>query len=1389
MPDLERTGISLVVEGRNEYLASVQQARDATRGLGDAAASANTGLQGMSSGGLLGVITAGNVLSNVISAGAAKILQFSQNAINATSSLQDVRVNLETLTAAELKNTGAASTMAEAMEMAVPVADMIMGKLKELSLASPFEYKQILSVYQLNKAFGQSTEMSLELTKAITNLGAANTSIPGSMERIAYNFSQMAMTGRITKMDINQLSQAGLNLSEMFRNELGMSVEEVNQKLQSGEMTFAEVSKAFASYVDKNFGQAAERAAKTFSGLKSSFNDLSFFSSVDIFGGALGVVTENLSGLFDKTQDFIQGGGLLPIGAGLQLLTEELFNLGGQAATAGQNFFDQFGGKIQETANNALSWGINVTTQLATGLIQGASDAIVAAMNFIGEMLSFFLSPGSPPKVAPDIDKWGASAMGEFLRGFGDADFTILEGSQSALKSALSAMVGAGDIDKGDQQSIFKSLSSQIATAVAGGSELSPVLDSIKKQLGEYGADVSILVEKQFAYGKALEKVKAAEDALIKAREKEEAANVAVGKAMDEYNELARAGASPEVLAATRKEFMLAKQQREEAAKAGDQAERDLETGKKQADALKEQLNLQNRVLDQLTELTKSDMGEKIGAGVAAGIKKGLGGAGGLGKGMGAGLGEGLAKNFETATKNVQGTLEKMKEDLRKKLGDLFKPLTDAWNKSMQPALQTIGETWNKWAPTFGQAWDQFVKPVLEYVLAHGTDILLFFVGFEGALKAMGAVSSITGVVKAMGGLSGMMTALSGVIVPALPFLALAGAVGLLLVVIKNYGPQAWKSLQMLGQIIGVVFRRAVGEVGKFFTNLKSQWSSNWAMFKTIVSTLWTNLQDNWNGFWNGLGEGIAGAWEGIKLAISTAFDSVILTITSRMDQIDSNWREDWEQVKQAAAEKWNEIVSSVTGKLAEIGSNITTKAEEFKATLANSWNTAWSNAQELWENIRSAIATKIGEVKTEISTKVEEIKADWKAALQNLLDAITPYWDSIKSSFNTLVERGKEALRESISSFQTLGKNIIDGLLKGIDDAKQAVISTLANLALQALDAAKKALGISSPSSVFAETVGVPIVMGIVEGILSKVGDVGKAIASLFTGGAQAGGGAMDAGGAQQMADTFTGSLMPAMQGVGNYLSTVLMPMFTGAGLYWTEVFNPLLLAMTNGYMLFLLPAMQMLYNFMISALHPEFAAFGSYLIDVFHPETTALTEAWQVGLLTALTSNWSMLSTQLNPAVKMLWTLMSKNVIPITEKIITFTFPRFMGSLSNVESQVRSLINAIKRLLYYLDQLSIPAALEQHSPSPFERSLMDVNSQFDTLNKQSVKDFNANLGKLGNRASSINVDSLAAKLSLTTGGSSTVTESRTYNATFNTRMEPSTVRQGFEYFRVMGA
>jgi len=101
-----------------------------------------------------------------------------------------------------------------------------------------------------------------------------------------------------------------------------------------------------------------------------------------------------------------------------------------------------------------------------------------------------------------------------------------------------------------------------------------------------------------------------------------------------------------------------------------------------------------------------------------------------------------------------------------------------------------------------------------------------------------------------------------------------------------------------------------------------------------------------------------------------------------------------------------------------------------------------------------------------------------------------------VVSGMGQVISKAREAFTSV--DWGTIGRNIIDGIVRGISNAGSSLFSALKNLASDALDAAKSALKIGSPSKVFADQVGQWIPAGIAEGVEDNMSTLSKSIGSI---------------------------------------------------------------------------------------------------------------------------------------------------------------------------------------------------------------------------------------------------------------------------------------------------
>lgn len=137
------------------------------------------------------------------------------------------------------------------------------------------------------------------------------------------------------------------------------------------------------------------------------------------------------------------------------------------------------------------------------------------------------------------------------------------------------------------------------------------------------------------------------------------------------------------------------------------------------------------------------------------------------------------------------------------------------------------------------------------------------------------------------------------------------------------------------------------------------------------------------------------------------------------------------------------------------------------------------------------ALATWIVSTAAVIATKV----VMWAGAIlgwigANVLPALPGMLKGVLESILGWVQSAASSLGSEAAS---IGRNIVQGIISGVGAAAGALTNKLREMASGALEAAKRALGIASPSQVFAQQVGVQIPAGMAVGITAGMPMVNK--------------------------------------------------------------------------------------------------------------------------------------------------------------------------------------------------------------------------------------------------------------------------------------------------------
>lgn len=464
---------------------------------------------------------------------------------------------------------------------------------------------------------------------------------------------------------------------------------------------------------------------------------------------------------------FEEGGRLRPLLVKVAALVSIFADaLTGAAVPATESLIDgiaTMGERLFEFGFKALEWGANIVTNLAIGIIKAAEVTLVPAMQTIAKILSFWMAPGSAPKIAPDIDKWGAETFTEYLRGFGEADFDVLESLQSPLQSALSTLVDLGELGADQSRELVKQLTFELTESISEFTKTgvvgTAIFDRLREAGGQFGDELAELARRQFALASATRAVQKAEEALATARRAEEKAQKTVADLTEEFNALLRAGASEDILDTKRAEFEQAKAALDTAREGVTAAEEQKAATEGQLSPLEEQVSLQERLLNQLLEFSRIAAGEP-GADIATAIS-----------GAVADSAAGITDIANLAGDAIGGITAQFPEDVELakgemlgKFAEIFGGIETKWNEFGQPALDNIGGAWEG-LQTALEEFDLFA-PITEAIddlrASIGKLILIGFgplaAGADKLLKQLGVEEGLTGLISDFDGAIATLT-------------------------------------------------------------------------------------------------------------------------------------------------------------------------------------------------------------------------------------------------------------------------------------------------------------------------------------------------------------------------------------------------------------------------------------------------------------------------------------------------------------------------------------------------------------------------------------------------------------------------------------------------------
>jgi len=256
----------------------------------------------------------------------------------------------------------------------------------------------------------------------------------------------------------------------------------------------------------------------------------------------------------------------------------------------------------------------------------------------------------------------------------------------------------------------------------------------------------------------------------------------------------------------------------------------------------------------------------------------------------------------------------------------------------------------------------------------------------------------------------------------------------------------------------------------------------------SVIADVWSQLSAS-------LGGSTSEAWGSVQSLIATALDYAQQAISAATAFITQVWNDHGEEILAFGKSTWDGLMEVIGAAAQFIEAAIQALAEAGTWIWQNFGDDIMTVAQFAWNQIKTFTETALNVIRGLLTAATAALRGDWQSAWTAIKGVAETIWSGIRSSaenlmntlsalFQSLYPRLEAAFHQAIAGAASLGAAIIDGITSGVLSAARGLADAAARAAREALDAAKAALGIRSPSKLAEKEVGVPLAQGILRGL-----------------------------------------------------------------------------------------------------------------------------------------------------------------------------------------------------------------------------------------------------------------------------------------------------------------
>ena len=290
---------------------------------------------------------------------------------------------------------------------------------------------------------------------------------------------------------------------------------------------------------------------------------------------------------------------------------------------------------------------------------------------------------------------------------------------------------------------------------------------------------------------------------------------------------------------------------------------------------------------------------------------------------------------------------------------------------------------------------------------------------------------------------------------------------GVVVVQAINFLVEAFKGLWLavsviftaIGAIVSSVIQLIVGLFTAFIQLITGDFTG---ALQTLQNTFWNVLNTIWTA--------VQSIFTQISEFIFASLNSILGTSISSWSQIFSSTYQFLSQIFSSVAQWFGQVAQTIASKMAQALGYIISNGSQWVSSIASTLASFVSSVISGFVRVVSSVAQYMAQALSRVISGGAQWVSGIVSAMSNFVSSVISGFVNAVSQVQSGMQRAYSTIVGFVGQFASAGMDLMRGLVQGIMNGMSWVVNAARNVAKSAVNAAKSALGIHSPSRVFKE-------------------------------------------------------------------------------------------------------------------------------------------------------------------------------------------------------------------------------------------------------------------------------------------------------------------------------